>query len=688
MITTAIFLSYDGAMEILGQSQVLAYVKGLARTHRMTLISFEKPLDYNDTARRRRLASDLELQGVTWYPLIYHKVPPVLSTMADLLIASVVSAWIAWRDGVQIFHARSYVPALVGVCLKWVFGVRFIFDMRGFWADERISHGIWPPGSPLHTVAKTCERFFLLNADAVVSLTHSAVKEMRAFPYLKQSPPHFEVIPTSVDLGRFSPRDRLNRSQFSLCYIGSIARYSFDEVLACFKELLLMKPDSRLLIFNRDSPGDIATKVAGSGVPSDRIECRAVEPEDMPAAIADADAGIFFTKADFASKAHQPTRFSEFLACGIPCLTNPGIGDIDTLLREGTPGVLLNGRDQESRRAALRELIAVAANPKTSLACRMTAEERFSLTAAVRSYSELYSRVVRAAPPILPIRTRILNMARCFFKFPPIEASLAAIFRKSAPGNLLMRLAPNHYQYTKGSLRRATVDGLAFDLDISDLMEWQIYFGIWDKSHAAALSMPKNGEVVLDIGANVGYLLLQFGRLVGPSGSATGFEPDPLNFAKCAHNLSLNSPKNVKLYNVGLGARRGTAQMIVDSPANRGGNRISQSPCRDGHPIPIHPLDEFLLTSAIPRADFIKIDVEGFELQVLRGARQTLEKFRPRLFIEVDDTNLQAQGDSAQELICELEGHGYSAFDSVTGQLISHDEDFSGRHFDVICRPR
>ena len=185
MMPSIFNISYDGMLEPLGQSQVLGYLKRLAVGLRIHLISFEKTEDLANTTERERIASDIAGAGIFWHPLRYHKWPSALAT--------------ALRHRLRIVHARSYVPSVMALVLKRIAGVRYLFDMRGFWADERVDGGLWPAGGRLYRVAKWFERRFLLNANRVVSLTQAAVDEMRTFPYLQGRMLSVTVIPICAD---------------------------------------------------------------------------------------------------------------------------------------------------------------------------------------------------------------------------------------------------------------------------------------------------------------------------------------------------------------------------------------------------------------------------------------------------------------------------------------------------------
>ncbi len=202
---SVLYLSYDGILEPLGQSQVLRYLERLASAHKIVLISFEKPEDWKKAESREALRAEIQAAGITWIPLRYHKWPSALATLFDIAQGIIVGSWVVMRHRIRIVHARSYVPSVIALALKKLFRVKYIFDMRGFWADERVDGGLWPAGGRLYRVAKWFERQFLLNADCVVSLTRAAVEEMRTFPYLQGRMPRFERITTCADLELFHP---------------------------------------------------------------------------------------------------------------------------------------------------------------------------------------------------------------------------------------------------------------------------------------------------------------------------------------------------------------------------------------------------------------------------------------------------------------------------------------------------
>src|SRR3954451_24326025 len=158
-------------LEPLGQSQVLSYLERLSGRYEIGLISFDKKADWEEAGPREALGRRIEAAGIGWTPLRYHKAPSAPATAYDIAVGSLVGIREARRRRTAIVHARSYVAGLMALAAKRATGARFLFDMRGLWADERVDAGLWPAGGRLYRLAKRIERRLLEAADHVVTLT-------------------------------------------------------------------------------------------------------------------------------------------------------------------------------------------------------------------------------------------------------------------------------------------------------------------------------------------------------------------------------------------------------------------------------------------------------------------------------------------------------------------------------------
>ena len=132
----ALYISYDGMLEPLGASQVVSYLLPMATVHRITLLSYEKPVDVRDSQRCDGMRRQLTAAGIRWIPLQYHRRPSLIATSWDVAIGTLVGWAVCWRRRVRLVHARGYVPSVIALALKHLTGAKFLFDMRGFWPDE------------------------------------------------------------------------------------------------------------------------------------------------------------------------------------------------------------------------------------------------------------------------------------------------------------------------------------------------------------------------------------------------------------------------------------------------------------------------------------------------------------------------------------------------------------------------
>jgi glycosyltransferase involved in cell wall biosynthesis len=111
----------------------------------------------------------------------------------------------------------------------------------------------------------------------------------------------------------------------------------------------------------------------------------------MPQLISTMSASVFFTKRVFSVKASAPTRLGELLGCGVPCLTNTGVGDMAEQLAEQRCGITVSSFDTKSLDAGVDVLLELMDEPDIALRCRQTAERHFSLEVGVRRYAEVYA---------------------------------------------------------------------------------------------------------------------------------------------------------------------------------------------------------------------------------------------------------------------------------------------------------
>ncbi|HLC66509.1 MAG TPA: glycosyltransferase, partial [Candidatus Nanoarchaeia archaeon] len=247
-----LYITYDGLLDPLGQSQIIPYLVALAKEFRFHVVSFEK--SSRTMTEVAKLRAQLSTHGISWYPLRYHKRLSVLATLYDVIQGIRVARKIISRTQIKIVHARSYVAALIALPVRY--GKKFLFDMRGFWPEERVEGGLWRKESLVFHLAKYFERRFFHAADAVIVLTRAAQAILKQQYHIRIP---IWVIPTCVDTMHFSPRPK-DRSlirqfhlekKFVLAYSGSLGTwYRSSELIDFFQVLCAQSPAHLLLIVN------------------------------------------------------------------------------------------------------------------------------------------------------------------------------------------------------------------------------------------------------------------------------------------------------------------------------------------------------------------------------------------------------------------------------------------------------
>jgi FkbM family methyltransferase len=217
-------------------------------------------------------------------------------------------------------------------------------------------------------------------------------------------------------------------------------------------------------------------------------------------------------------------------------------------------------------------------------------------------------------------------------------------------------------------------------------MEYILYFGITDEDKDVLYNLVKDGMVVLDIGSNIGDTLLNLAKR-NPNGKSIGFEPVPFLYQRAKTNLELNDFPNIELHNLAISDKNGC--LYFDIPKNRNSGSISMvnKPTATSTEVKAISLDTFVKVNNIKKVDLVKIDVEGFEMNVLMGALQTIKYHKPILFVEVIDDYLVRSNSTASHLIKFIKDLGYHVIDSESLSEVDHTANFKGTRLDVICKP-
>lgn len=212
--------------------------------------------------------------------------------------------------------------------------------------------------------------------------------------------------------------------------------------------------------------------------------------------------------------------------------------------------------------------------------------------------------------------------------------------------------------------------GIRMELDPHDLVARNLLVhGEWEKASWERIDahLPAKG-VFIDVGAHIGYYSLKAAKKVGFEGSVLAVEPNPETLVRLQANLDANAiGKIVKIAPVACSDREATLEFFASPRANTGESSLSRKNAsqegQDVRTYQVHarPLDDIVDELGLQRLDVLKIDVEGADFMVLKGAERALRRFHPVLYVETVDPQLKAMGSSVAELNAFVLALGYKA---------------------------
>lgn len=210
--------------------------------------------------------------------------------------------------------------------------------------------------------------------------------------------------------------------------------------------------------------------------------------------------------------------------------------------------------------------------------------------------------------------------------------------------------------------REARIFGWRVRLDLRDHIQRSVWLGTYERELVAGIRrVLRPGDTFLDVGANMGFFTLLAARLVGPAGRVIAVEPSPWAADRLAATLAENGIRHVTLVRAALGERPGSLELHMPRHVgNHTPTMVAAGADTEPLTVPVRTLDALLEELDVPRIDAMKMDVEGFEPAVLRGAPSTLADGRiAELFVELNEHWLRRAGSSSRELYDMLARAGF-----------------------------
>lgn len=402
---SVLFISYDGITDPLGQSQVLPYLIGLSKMgYKITLLSCEKPERFT---KYKNLIEEITKENqIDWQPISFTSKPPILAKYYDLYRLERKAIALHQAKRFDLIHCRSYVSAAIGLILKKKYGVKLLFDMRGFWVDERVDGGAWNLQNPLYKIAyrsyKKKEADYIRHADAIISLTEAGKREIITWPSYQDIP--IQVIPCSADFELFSlinPEKRaasrkllnIQPEVLVISYLGSVgAWYMLSEMLALFAKIRVRHTEAVFLFITPEPPEMILTEAKKFKLTAADFVFKSATRKEVPVYAAASDINLFFIKQSYSKIASSPTKIGEVLAMGIPVICNSKVGDVAEVVSATQGGIVLDDFTPESYNKAIEQIPELI--NKNPAIIRNKARDYYMLENAIDKYAQVYRQLI------------------------------------------------------------------------------------------------------------------------------------------------------------------------------------------------------------------------------------------------------------------------------------------------------
>ncbi len=394
----------------LGQSQVLPYLCGLSeKGYIVHLISAEKSNRFSEySILIQNICNKFKIQ---WHPVQYSKNPPIISTLFDIRKIKSKAHELQSKVKFDLVHCRSYVPSIIGVIIKRKFKIPLLFDMRGFWVNEKVDGNIWNINNPIFKMVfkymKKREKEFFLEADRIVSLTKNAIPTINSIVSQGDLFHKITVIPCCVDVNHFdrtkikiadteSWKSKLNiqSNDYILSYLGSLSTwYLPEEMLRFFLRFKIKVPQAKFVIITTEDAHPFIKLAEKIGVPLDSLIFTSSNRNDLPALLSLCNTSLFFIKPAFSKVASSPTKLGELLSMGIPVICNTGIGDTDEMIKKSQSGVICKSFNEKEYDRCTDEMISLEKILDKDFT-RSKAIELFSLENGVNCYHTIYQELI------------------------------------------------------------------------------------------------------------------------------------------------------------------------------------------------------------------------------------------------------------------------------------------------------
>lgn len=401
-----LYLSYDGLTDQLADSQILPYLDILNNFFNVFILTCEKR---ENSSKIPKIKNDLEKKSMKYFYLKFSKKFLILTLFRiyDSIKIFFYLIIILKKNKIELIHARGHIPAYVCLIISYFFKIKYTFDFRGLWAEERIDNNSLNVnttfGILIYKILKFLETKALLRSFQIIVLTKK-LKEEFISKYNLSSRKIF-VMPCYVNIDFFRKKSqeinlniyedlKIPNNSKIICYSGSLGGfYLIDEMLSFFSEIQKNNKNYYFLIItkNTDELNQYLSKIKDKKI-KQSIIVKKLEYYQMPVYLSKANLSIFFIKNSKARLGTCPIKFGESLSLGIPIICNTGIGDLTDYFNKFKIGQCVDLNNKDMLRQTVLNLGAIEKLDKKNIID--FASNNLSINIAFNKFKAIYRDVI------------------------------------------------------------------------------------------------------------------------------------------------------------------------------------------------------------------------------------------------------------------------------------------------------
>lgn len=326
----------------------------------------------------------------------YFNIPPVIGSFIFIVYGAIRTVYVVNENKIDILMPRSLLAGAMALLVRMIFRkVEIIYESDGLMSDERVDFGSWSKTGLIYRFFQMIEKKLVRDSKIVITRTHKAKGIL-----LERSPSvdakKIVVIPNGKDktLFRTSSQEvkteihkkyNIKDDDLLLIYVGSIGKqYRPDVMLDIFRELRETNSNIKFLILTPNQE-EMATLLSSSLSDTKDVFIDRVDPNEISSYIAVADIGMALRTPSLSQQAVCPLKVIEYLMCGIPVITNSGVGDMDELFDNNKLGYIIENLDDVNYKE-LTTFVMDTANDLDNNMIRNVAVDHFDLNTIVELY--------------------------------------------------------------------------------------------------------------------------------------------------------------------------------------------------------------------------------------------------------------------------------------------------------------